>query len=307
VDFAPTFNCNLKCTHCFAETLKKKNKHVLAVSDYKRIAEECIKLGTVHFAFQGGEPLLYGHLEEVIRALKPHKSLISITTNGTLLTEEKIKKLKKIGVDMLTFSLDSTDAKEHDNFRRAKGTFKKAYKMIKIALKNNMGVTINTMVTHENLKSGKINKMIRLTKKLNVKLNLILPVAIGRWSGNYDIMLTENDKKMVNKIVNKNPHVRRDLDSGYTKKGCGAVKEMLYITPYGDVFPCPFIHVSMGNVLKEPLKKIRERGLKIKYFSKYHPCCLASEDRGFIDKHLSVTFNKKELPVTMKEMFGKNS
>ena len=86
-------------------------------------------------------------------------------------------------------------------------------------------------------------------------------------------------------------------------KGCGAIKESIYISPYGDVLPCPFIHISIGNVLDEPLEKIRERGLGLKYFNHFHEKCLTSEDPEFINKYLSRTFGKENLPLSFDEGF----
>jgi len=48
--------------------------------------------------------------------------------------------------------------------------------------------------------------------------------------------------------------------------GCIGVKGMISITQYGDVQPCPYIHVSIGNVFDEPLSNIIQRGLNIKWF-----------------------------------------
>ncbi len=36
---------------------------------------------------------------------------------------------------------------------------------------------------------------------------------------------------------------------GRNKIGCPAGMEKIYITPYGDVIPCPFIHIGFGNIL----------------------------------------------------------
>jgi MoaA/NifB/PqqE/SkfB family radical SAM enzyme len=304
VDFAPSYDCNLECKHCFAESLKKTGEKTLTPEDYKRIADECIKLGAVHFAIQGGEPLLLPHLEEMVKFLQPEKCLISVTTNGTMLTNERINSLRKAGVDMFTFSLDSIDAEEHDLFRGARGAHNKVCRMIKSVLNAGMGVTINTIVSHENIRNGRLIEMVGFAKKSNIKLNLVFPVPVGRWAGNEHVILTGEEKKFIKTMMEENPHVRRDLDSGYVKYGCGAVKEMIYISAYGDVFPCPFMHASIGNVNIAPLKEIIEKGRKIKCFTGYQPYCLVAEDKDFIRKRLGATFDRKQLPIRIEEMFS---
>jgi len=70
------------------------------------------------------------------------------------------------------------------------------------------------------------------------------------------------------------------------RTGCGAVKEILYFTPYGDVLACPFLHFSLGNVFEEDLDTIQRRALRNPYFALYYPVCLAAEHRDFIERYL---------------------
>ena len=84
--------------------------------------------------------------------------------------------------------------------------------------------------------------------------------------------------------------------------GCIAVKRMVSLTKYGDVMPCPYIHTSLGNFFKEPLRNIIERGMNIKYFGKYVDTCLIAEDRKFINDYI-VKMYDKPLPVPCSEIF----
>ena len=85
--------------------------------------------------------------------------------------------------------------------------------------------------------------------------------------------------------------------------GCIAVKCMITITRFGDVLPCQYMQISIGNVFKEPLKDIIQRGLDIKYFGEYMDTCLIGEDRTFIDKYIVKHVYGKPLPVPSSEVF----
>lgn len=305
VDFALDFACNLRCKHCFAVSLRRENRRRLTIDEYRNIAEQCMKLGSVNFSFQGGEPLLFGQLSKIIPVFKPERNVISVTTNGTLLTEDKVLELKKTGVDILTVSLDSSIAKEHDDFRGLPGSFDKTLKGIKLALKNGLRVTLGSVVTHQTLKSKGIIGLIELAKKMKVVLYLILPVPAGNWISQESMLLTHEDLLLIENLVSSSCYVRTDFQANLGNYGCGAIKEILYITPYGDVLPCPFLHFSMGNLLEEPLDVIRNRGLKNKYFVSYHNKCLASTDEDFIKNYLSKTFKADELPLSWEKMFGR--
>lgn len=300
VDFAPLYACNLKCEHCFASNLADSKRKVMEAEDFMKVAIDARKMGAVHFAFQGGEPTLLPNLEELVKAVDPTQAIVSITTNATILDDERIKQLKKIGVDVLTVSLDSSIASEHDTFRGMKGAYEKALKTIDEALACGLSVCINTMVSHQNINEPGFRGLIDYTKKRGIKINVLLPSPVGKWVGNYDAMLTEEDHKILADIMSKNPHIRRDLDANYKKYGCGAVKESVYISAYGDVLPCPYIHASLGNIFDESFEDIVGRGRKLKVFKEYDKICLAEEDMDFIRNHLEPIENYGSKPAPFK-------
>mgnify|MGYP001619088307 CR=1 FL=1 len=85
--------------------------------------------------------------------------------------------------------------------------------------------------------------------------------------------------------------------------GCIAMKGMFSVTQYGDVLPCPYIHVSVGNIFKEPLKDIIRRAFGIKYFGEYVDTCTIAEDRDFFKNYLVKKIYDKPLPVPWHEVF----
>jgi MoaA/NifB/PqqE/SkfB family radical SAM enzyme len=303
IDFAPTYRCNMSCEHCFAAVLKNNAKPLLSVKDYARIAREADKLGAVHIAFQGGEPLVQKNIFEIIEAIKPSRFIVSLTTNGYLITEDIILRLKQLQVDMLTISIDSGIPEEHNMFRHNQNAFQKALDAVDCALKHGISVCINTMVTHQNLRGDGFKKIINFCEQKNLKLTVMFPAMAGKWQKAYELMLTPEDHAYLNIIMKKYVFIRRDLDANYHRWGCGAVKEMLYITAYGDVLPCSYIHATLGNIRDENLSDIRTRGLRVKEFSDFYPNCPPMEDMEFINNRLKVTVNKEKLPVSFDEMF----
>lgn len=303
VDFSINHSCNLTCAHCFAKALHVKGRPSMRVEDYARVARECMAMGTVNFSFQGGEPLLSKDLQQIIQACQPRRNVISVTTNGTLLTPARVLELRSWGVDILTVSLDSGLASEHDAFRGMPGALEKAKAGIDSALDAGINVTIGTVVTHSSLRSDGIKKVIEYAKRKKMLLYFILPVPAGNWMANMDILLTDEDMAYIEELTKSNSYIRTDFQANLGPSGCGAAKEILYLTPYGDVLPCPFMHISFGNVLSEPVAAIRSRMLQNPYLGVYHQKCLVSTDRQFIEDHLSKTFTASSLPMPAKEAF----
>ncbi|MBU1169617.1 MAG: radical SAM protein [Proteobacteria bacterium] len=303
VDFAIDFACNLNCQHCFASSLKQNGRRKMAVEDYKRVARECMDLGVVNFSFQGGEPLMIPDLKAIIAACKPQRNIISVSTNGTLITADRVRELKRWGVDILTISLDSSISEEHDLFRGKAGAYEKTLSGIKTALSNGLGVTLATVVTHQNLREEGISGLLRLAAELKVILYIILPVPAGRWIDNDQMRLTQEDLNYIDSLTENSPYIRTDLQANLGGYGCGAAKEILYMTPYGDVLTCPFLHISPGNIFDETVGVVRQRALRSSWFSEYHPECLASTDKEFIDNYLSKTFGQEQLPLDWDTVF----
>jgi MoaA/NifB/PqqE/SkfB family radical SAM enzyme len=118
------------------------------------------------------------------------------------------------------------------------------------------------------------------------------------------MLLMPEDLAYLDEWTRRSPYLRTDFQANFGGYGCGAVKEILYLTPYGDVLPCPFLHISFGNVLEEPVNVIRNRALQNPYFAVYHQKCLVSTDEEFIEKYLSKTFGSEQLPLRWDCVFA---
>jgi MoaA/NifB/PqqE/SkfB family radical SAM enzyme len=301
VDFAVDFPCNLKCAHCFNTSLIKHNKRrkLLEVSDYRRIARECREMGAVAFSFQGGEPFLFlDRLEEIIYAFDPPSALISISTNGTLGTRENLKRLYRWGVDILTISLDSGIADEHDKFRGMPGAYARSLETIDTALSIGLRVTLCATISHQTVHSEGFSRLMNYAKNKRCQLLLAFAAPAGRWQENSEILLNAEDLARIQDFCQRNPFVRTDMTGNYMYYGCGAMKEIMYLTPYGDVFSCPFIHIAFGNAAEESITQIRSRALRNPYFKEYWPTCLAATDETFRNKILYQLNYSKKLPVS---------
>jgi MoaA/NifB/PqqE/SkfB family radical SAM enzyme len=302
MDIAVGYECNMNCRHCSAKAMIRGGEKPLSVEQYRKIAKTLINEGCMVFHFTGGEPLLRKDIEEVIRAFKPKQCMISIQSNALLVTREKLVGLRKLGVDMFSVSIDSGIPEEHDDFRRTGGSYEIALNAIKLAVEIGFRCGISTCITHQNLRSEGLMKIIRQSEELGVWCFFNLAVPAGNWRGNTDSLLTPEDRVEMERIMAEHPCCRTDFESTYFSPGCSAIKEKLYMTPYGDVMPCPFIQISLGNVLQEQISAIRARALKVKVFKEYPQVCIAAEDREFIAKTPCYAKDTNILPVPYTEV-----
>lgn len=231
--------------------------------------------------------------DAIISLVDKRKHTISIITNGTLLSENRVKELKALGVTSIAVSLDSGIAEEHDAFRGREGVFNQAVQGVEYALRYHIHVAINTTVTPAYLRSEGFKKLLKFSKDKKIRLNAIFGSPSGRWAGNDDVIMSKADVQDFYETVKDNPYVVRDIDSGLTK-GCPAGVEALYIGPYGDVLPCPFIQIRAGNVLESSLKEIYE---KAKIYYHKQEFCMLNESQAF-RKEYSDIISGQELPLS---------
>lgn len=305
VDFAVDYRCNLKCAHCFATALESAEARPrLEVEDYRRIARECLDLGAIHLSLQGGEATLHPQLEELIRAMSPERCLFSITTNGTTLDEARVRKLRAWGVDQLNVSIDSLVPEEHDTFRGVPGSLARTLSGIRTARANGLRVQVNTTVAKFNLFTPGFREVVDFCQQERMILNLVLATPTGRWDANDAATLSEEDMRYVRALVWSSPWVRQDMDSIQLGRGCPAMKEAMYITPYGDVLSCPFIHVSFGNLHEESLADIRRKALEYHFLGTHAQRCLAAEEPKFLGTYMAKLYGRRDLPAPSGEVFG---
>lgn len=287
MDFATSYACNFRCAYCFAARLTpKENIRPMKVEDYKRVANQAIKMGCITFSFQGGEPALDKRLPDIIRAFNPRIHHITVTTNGSLLTEEILKSWADAGVDTVYFSVDSGIPEEHDKSRNQPGNFNKVMRAMEWVKKYKMKIAINTVLSKNNLYSEGFKKILDYSHKNRIMLETIYARPLGSWAGHVELMLSQKDIDYYYNLRKNYPFVVRDLDNNYGRWGCPAVKEVLYVTPYGDVCGCPYNHVSLGNLHDEPLEKIRARGLGLHWYDHYNYECLTAIDEKFMETYL---------------------
>lgn len=139
--------CNLRCIHCYHP--HHQNDGAISLDDWKSILTQ-YKILVSKMKFRplvticGGEPLVSPFLFPLLDFIKKEMPLskISILSNGTLITEATVLKLKNYSDLRFQVSLDGPDAVRHDMIR-GRGNFEKA--MIGIRLLQSHGFEVNVL------------------------------------------------------------------------------------------------------------------------------------------------------------------
>lgn len=301
------YACNFQCTHCSIKRFQGKSDRSMTVEDVRELARQADELGLARFVITGGEPLIFKDFDQIVEAIDPQKFYINVDTNGWYLDVERAKHLKEIGVDRVQLSIDNLEEEGHDEFRAHPGSFQHTMKAVQACQEAGLDLFIQTVVTKQRLYSDEFIRFIEYFNQMNIGVFVSFAKPVGAWEGQYDIMIDDEDLKFFN-TLEKKYNVYSHLTPGYgLEMGCIAVKGMFSITQYGDVLPCPYIHISIGNIFKEPLKDIIERGYGIKYFGEHVDVCTIAQDKDFICKYIEKCVYNHDLPVNCEEVFGEEA
>jgi MoaA/NifB/PqqE/SkfB family radical SAM enzyme len=299
-----SYNCNMMCQHCSVKSIQDQggnNRRVLTPQDVRRLANQADELGLARFEINGGEPFVKKEYDDIVEAIDPQKFYINTVTNGWLLDEQKAKHLKDIGVDRVQVGIDSLSAEEHDSFRRRNGAHCRALRAVEACRKVGLDVFVTTVVTRQRLYSNEFQEFIKHFNDDGVGVFMTFAKPVGAWEGRFDMMVTREDIEYA-KEMEKTHNIFSHLTSAYgIEGGCLAVRGLIGVTPYGDVMPCQYIFVRLGNIFEEPLKVILERGMRLKPFKT--DTCPIAEDMSFINDYIVNKVYGKPLPVSHTDVF----
>ena len=266
-----THNCNERCIHCYANSMPKNYRADLSqfnelgsnnlqndrmsYQDWIRVISESYELGCRNCQFIGGEPFLYrGEKGETVLDLAEYAAqlgyeFIEIYTNGTLLTDKKIKQIKKLGLHIAT-SLYSNQSHIHDLITQTPGSHKLTINAIRKLKEADVPTRVEIILMEQNQKT--INETLDFRNNLGVsgkKPDIIRPQGRA-----IDDSFAPDFKYYLQYAYKLNPNFtvdKKKLAHYTTAHPCLLGK--ITITEDGDVFPCIFSRDQLlGNVLESP-------------------------------------------------------
>ena len=144
--------CNLKCVHCYAKASESSHEKELTTKEAKVMIDDLAEFGVPVLLFSGGEPLVRADLADLAKYAVGRGMRAVISTNGTLITKDKARALKDVGLSYVGVSLDGME-EVNDLFRGKKGSFQAAMEGIrncqKVGLKVGLRFTLNRMNVEE--------------------------------------------------------------------------------------------------------------------------------------------------------------
>lgn len=261
-----------------------------------RLIDEAAALGMKSLQLSGGDPLLYPHLVDLIRAGVRHPGVfVFMNSVGAGITLKRAEEIIEAGLGAWNFSVDSLDNATYDKLRGMRGALREVLKGIEIvrkAARNHPKFCINymTVITRDNFRHiptliehclengisavylmnvyGDMNRKALLTK---------LEIEEFRQEVVPAILTILKDKNTPNIVQTNAATVMRSFfsddnsDSNYARgiywpsldaarRACNAPNYYALIEPDGRVLPCCLIEIShegeVGSVVNDSLEDV---------------------------------------------------
>ena len=314
-----TRSCNLACAHCRAAAHCAPYEGELSLDECKRVMDDIASICDPILILTGGEPLMRADIFDIIdyaRALGMHPV---IGTNGTLIDDAMAARIAEHGIPRVSVSIDFPDAAGQDAFRGQAGAYEAAIAGMRNLRAHGVGVQVNATVTKMN--KHLLDDLHELAlREDSAAFHPFLLVPTGRGADLADVELSPEEYEEVLtwafrcqqrsplqfKPTDAPQYMRIAKQLGGTEGDAGAASghgpaqgqghgmhsltrgclggiSFAFISHVGDVQPCGYFDMQLGNVRDMPFSQIWETSPvfdDLRHFERLRGKCGACEFRG---------------------------
>jgi AdoMet-dependent heme synthase len=272
-----TQRCNLACAHCYISAgAWQTAAGELSADECRRITDQIIELAPAPlFILSGGEPLLRDDLEQIAAYAVSRGATVVVGTNGTRLTDARIRSLRDAGVTGVAVSIDSLDPRYHDRFRHGDGALADTLAAVDRLRAQRLDFIVQTSLTRGN--RAELPGIAAWADEHGaVAFNVYFLVATGRAADMPGLAPQENEAVLRELAALERtyrgrmlirskcqPQLMRHVHAtdaaspllNYaTRCPCGV--QYCRITPEGKVTPCPYLPAVAGDLRTQSFGEI---------------------------------------------------
>jgi len=257
-----TYRCNLNCVHCYvnqpAGSLEERERE-LSLDRLKQLVDEIVAEGTLFVLFTGGEVLLRPDFPELYLYARSKGLLVTIFTNGTLVTDRIADLFAEARPDKIEISLYGMTKETYDRVTRVPGSFEKCIAGIRRLVERGIPLTLKTMAlawNHHEIEAmeayakslglvfrfdSSLNPRVDCGSNRNSELQLDPERALELDLGSPEKM--EGFREFCEKFTR--PDAEYGAERVYT---CGAGQSAFTVAPYGRLQMCQLSRKSFHDL-----------------------------------------------------------
>lgn len=272
--FELTSRCNLSCKMCYVHMSAEEQSSVgkeLTTKEWISLGKAAVKQGMVYLLLTGGEPLLRPDFLEIYTSMIKMGVMVTVNTNGTLITPQIVEHLKKYQPENINITLYGESACTYGELCGNSGGLDKAVRGIKMLKQAGIRVTINTTFTKLNVVD--MERMILFAKEEGIPIRMaayIFPTVRNGHDAEKDIYLSgeeqgyygaQFDKQTMDseKIERRKLYIKKAIEGDEESdieieqmvcepSKCMAGKGAFWISWDGSMYPCGMLPDYFVNV-----------------------------------------------------------
>jgi MoaA/NifB/PqqE/SkfB family radical SAM enzyme len=242
-------SCNLRCQGCWVDVAHKQE--IIQPEAFHKLVREAKAMGNVFFGIVGGEPFMHPKLFELLEA---HPDCyFQIFTNGHFITDEKAKRLRRLGNVSPLISVEGTEIVSDERRGRA-GVLSKTMQGIQNCLNNKVLTGVCTSLCRTNIDDLLTDRWVDRLIEMGVMYTWFHVYRPMGSHPNPDLCLTPEQSRRARTFVvetrAKKPIIV--IDAYYDGEGralCPAATGISHhINPWGDIEPCPIVQFSKESI-----------------------------------------------------------
>lgn len=146
--------CNLNCKMCYirmSEAELQERGTLRSAEEWIALGRECVEAGMLFLLITGGEPMMHREFREIYTKLHEMGLIITLNTNGTMLTEEYVNWLKQHPPAKVNITLYGSSNETYARLCGHPTGYDAALRGLKLLMDAGIYVNINSSFTPENI------------------------------------------------------------------------------------------------------------------------------------------------------------
>ena len=245
-----THRCNLRCVHCY---LGDASRHAdpgkeMTTGRILSVIDEITDAGCLFLLITGGEPLLRKDFSEIYGHAKKKGLVVTVFTNGTLLSGEMLDLFEDLPPRCIEISLYGATPETYESITGVDGSYEKCLSGIRSLVGRGISVRLKTILM--TLNNHEFYDIEGFAKELGVKFRFDAAV-FPRMDGDKSPMsLRVSAEQAVGKefsdagrVLSWEKYFRECLGQEPSDRlySCGAGLTGFHIDPYGRLKPCVMV------------------------------------------------------------------
>ncbi|MDD5120435.1 MAG: radical SAM protein [Candidatus Omnitrophica bacterium] len=265
-----TRKCNLHCIHCYENGVSGNGREELTALKLYDILDQIAELGSLWLMLTGGEVFAREDFLDVYIYAKKKGFIISVLTNGTLITSEIADTFRKWKPFTVEIPLYGADAATHEKVTQVEGSFNAVLAGIELLKRKNVQLNLKTFVTKANYAG--LKQLYKFAEYLGCELSLDCAMfpCIDRSQEPYKYRLEPEEifEVLFDTLKNKQGYLRTvkesiknfscNEESDYLYN-CYAGKGIFFIDAFGYLDICIFSKTLHYDLLKGTVKEAAEK------------------------------------------------